>query len=48
MENEKAIKDYQAGNGQVVGFLIGMVQKKLEGKGNAQAVREKLLERLQK
>jgi len=47
MENEKAVADYQAGNGNVIGFLIGMVQKKLQGHGNAQAVREKLLERLQ-
>ena len=47
MENEKAVKDYQNGNGNVVGFLIGMVQKKLEGKGNTQTVREKLLEKMQ-
>lgn len=46
--NEKAVKDYKSGNGNVVGFLIGMVQKKLQGHGNAQMVREKLLERLQK
>jgi aspartyl-tRNA(Asn)/glutamyl-tRNA(Gln) amidotransferase subunit B len=46
MENEKAIADYKAGNGNVVGFLIGMVQKKLQGKGNSQAVREKILEKL--
>jgi aspartyl-tRNA(Asn)/glutamyl-tRNA(Gln) amidotransferase subunit B len=47
-ENEKAVNDYKSGNGNVIGFLIGMVQKKLQGKGNAQLVREKLLERLQK
>jgi aspartyl-tRNA(Asn)/glutamyl-tRNA(Gln) amidotransferase subunit B len=47
IENEKAVKDYQSGNGNVIGFLIGMVQKKLQGHGNAQIVREKLLERLQ-
>ncbi|HKB88678.1 MAG TPA: Asp-tRNA(Asn)/Glu-tRNA(Gln) amidotransferase subunit GatB [Patescibacteria group bacterium] len=47
MENEKGVKDFQSGNGNVIGFLIGMVQKKLEGKGNTQMVREKLLERLQ-
>ncbi len=46
--NEKAVKDYKSGNGNVVGFLIGMVQKKLQGHGNAQSVRERLLERLQK
>lgn len=46
MDNEKAVGDYKNGNGNVVGFLIGMVQKRLEGKGNPQSVREKLLERL--
>ncbi len=48
IENEKAVKDYKSGNGNVIGFLIGMVQKKLSGHGNAQTVREKILERLQK
>ena len=48
IENEKAVADYQVGNGNVVGFLIGMVQKELKGKGNPQLVREKLLERIQK
>jgi aspartyl-tRNA(Asn)/glutamyl-tRNA(Gln) amidotransferase subunit B len=48
MENEKAVADYNSGNGNVVGYLIGMVQKKLQGKGNHQVVREKLLEKLQK
>lgn len=47
MENEKAVKDYQSGNGNVVGFLIGMTQKKLDGKGNPQIVRETLLKNLQ-
>lgn len=48
MANEKAVSDYKAGNGNVVGFLMGMVQKQLQGKGNPQIVREKLLEKLQK
>lgn len=47
-ENQKAITDYKNGNGNVIGFLIGMVQKKLKGKGSAQTVREKLLENIQK
>ena len=47
MENEKAVTDYKSGNANVIGFLIGMVQKKLQGKGNIQVVKEKLLERLQ-
>jgi aspartyl-tRNA(Asn)/glutamyl-tRNA(Gln) amidotransferase subunit B len=42
-ENQKAVTDYKNGNGNVVGFLIGMVQKKLKGKGNAQTVRESLI-----
>lgn len=48
IENERAVKDYQAGNGNVIGFLMGMVQKKLHGEGNPKLVREKLLEKLQK
>lgn len=46
--NEKAVNDYKEGNGNVIGYLIGMVQKNLQGKGNPQLVREKLLERIQK
>jgi len=47
MENEKAVKDYKEGNGNVIGFLIGMAQKKLQGKGNPQLVREHLLKNIQ-
>ena len=47
-ENKKAVEDYKNGKGEVVGFLIGMVQKKLKGKGNPQIVRESLLKVLQK
>jgi aspartyl-tRNA(Asn)/glutamyl-tRNA(Gln) amidotransferase subunit B len=46
MDNVKAVTDYKNGNGNVVGFLIGAVQKRLEGKGNTQAIREKLMEKL--
>lgn len=46
MDNVKAVKDYKNGKGEVVGFLIGMVQKRLEGHGNPQMVREKLLGKL--
>lgn len=45
--NEKAVNDYKDGNGNVIGFLIGMVQKELKGQGSTQVVREKLLEMLQ-
>jgi len=46
-ENHKAVQDFQNGKGEVVGFLIGMVQKKLKGTGNTQMVREKLLGKLE-
>lgn len=46
-ENKKAVEDYQRGKGEVVGFLIGKVQKILGGKGEAGMIREKLSEILQ-
>ena len=46
IEEAKAVKDYNNGKGEVVGFLMGMVQKKLKGKGNPAMVREKLLNKL--
>jgi len=47
-EQEKAVNDYKNGKGEVVGFLIGMVQKKLKGKGNPKVVTAKILGELQK
>jgi aspartyl-tRNA(Asn)/glutamyl-tRNA(Gln) amidotransferase subunit B len=47
-ENKKAVDDYKAGKGEVVGFLIGMVQKKLKGKGNPQSVKSALIAGIQK
>ena len=48
MDNQKAVADYQNGKGEVVGFLMGMVQKRLEGRGNPAKIRETLLTELQK
>lgn len=42
MENEKAVKDFKDGKGSVIGFLIGSVQKKLDGKGNIEVIRQYL------
>lgn len=47
-ENRKAVEDYKKGKGQVMGFLIGMVQKKLQGKGNPKAVQVELIRELKK
>ena len=46
-EQEKAVTDYRNGKGEVVGFLMGMVQKKLSGKGNPNLVRDGLINKLQ-
>jgi len=45
-ENKKAVEDYKKGNTNVIGFLIGMVQKKLQGKGNVRVIREELTKNL--
>ena len=47
VNNQKALKDYQNGKGEVIGFLIGQVQKELRGKGNPAQVRDFLLKALQ-
>lgn len=45
--NEKAVKDYQTGKGEVMGFLIGQVQKILKGKGEVGVVRDVIMKKLQ-
>lgn len=45
-ENPDIIKKYQNGQTQVLGFLIGQVQKVLKGKGDPKLISTKLLESL--
>ena len=45
-ENPEVITSYKNGKGQVIGFLIGQVQKKLSGKGDPKLISAKLLESL--
>jgi aspartyl-tRNA(Asn)/glutamyl-tRNA(Gln) amidotransferase subunit B len=47
-ENQKAVDDFQKGKGEVVGFLIGMVQRELKGKGDPKIISTQLLRELQK
>ncbi|MFH1864089.1 MAG: Asp-tRNA(Asn)/Glu-tRNA(Gln) amidotransferase subunit GatB [bacterium] len=47
-DNSKAVKDYQQGKGQVIGFLIGQVQKKLKGKGKTEEIINLIKEKINK
>lgn len=46
--NPEIVTSYKNGKGQVIGFLIGQVQKILAGKGDPKMINSKLLEELQK
>lgn len=46
MEERKAVADFQAGNGRVLGYLIGMVQKKLKGRGEIKTIESLLKDNL--
>jgi len=45
-ENADIVESYKNGKGQVIGFLIGQVQKILKGKGNPKLISAKLIENL--
>jgi aspartyl-tRNA(Asn)/glutamyl-tRNA(Gln) amidotransferase subunit B len=46
-ENPEQVSQYRAGKQKVIGFLVGQVMKKSQGKANPQQVNELLLRRLQ-
>jgi len=47
-DNGRAVEDYKNGKGQIIGYLMGQVQKELKGQGNPISMSEKLLELIQK
>jgi aspartyl-tRNA(Asn)/glutamyl-tRNA(Gln) amidotransferase subunit B len=47
-EQTKPVSDYKNGNANVIGFLIGQVQKILKGQGEPKLIQELLLKELQR
>lgn len=45
-EQARAVADFQKGKAEVIGYLIGIVQKKLKSKGDPKQIRETLLKKL--
>jgi aspartyl-tRNA(Asn)/glutamyl-tRNA(Gln) amidotransferase subunit B len=46
LENEKSVNEYKAGSQKVLGFLVGQVMRKMDGKADPKVVNERLMERL--
>jgi aspartyl-tRNA(Asn)/glutamyl-tRNA(Gln) amidotransferase subunit B len=46
-EQQQAVADYRGGQQKALGFLIGQVMKKLQGKGNPELVRKTVLKALE-
>jgi aspartyl-tRNA(Asn)/glutamyl-tRNA(Gln) amidotransferase subunit B len=48
LNEKKAVQDFRSGKENVIGFLIGAVQKELKGKGDPKLTKKLLLESLKK
>jgi aspartyl-tRNA(Asn)/glutamyl-tRNA(Gln) amidotransferase subunit B len=47
-QETKAVSEYHGGKGQVIGFIIGQVQKELKGQGEPKLVASEVMKALQK